>query len=86
MSRLAARRNMPSVLMAASMQVGAVSFSPGEIVNFSENEAEEVIRRGLGYLMVGRAVNAPPATKIARRYVRKQTNKSSRIDAPPLED
>ena len=79
---------MPNVLMAASMQVGAVVFSPGEIVNFSDHEAEEVIRRGLGYLMLAKTLNGPPAKKIARRYVRKQAapEQSSRIDAPPLED
>jgi len=77
---------MPSVLMAASMQVGAVIFSPGEIVNFSDNEAEEIIRRGLGYPMLLKAVNEPPAQKIARRYVRKQADQSSRSDASPLED
>lgn len=75
------------MLMAASMQVGAVIFSQGEIVNFSDSEAEEVIRRGLGYLMLAKTVNEPPAQKIARRYVRKQvTDQSSRIDASPLED
>ena len=75
------------MLMAASMQVGAVIFSQGEIVNFSEIEAEEVIRRGLGYLMLAKTVNEPPAKKIARRYVRKQVaDQSSRIDASPLED
>jgi hypothetical protein len=78
---------MPSVLMAASMQVGAVIFSPGEIVNFSDSEAEEVIRRGLGYPMLLKAINAPPEQKIARRYTRKQTiDQSSRTDASPLEE
>ncbi len=73
--------------MAASMQVGAVIFSQGEIVNFSNNEAEEVIRRGLGYLMLAKTINEPPAQKIARRYVRKQViDQSSRINASPLED
>ena len=73
--------------MAASMQVGAVIFSPGEIVNFSDTEAEEVIRRGLGYPMLSKALNEPEARKIARPYTRKQTtDQSSRSDASPLED
>ena len=74
--------------MTASMQVGAVVFSSGEVVNFSESEAEEVIRRGLGYPMVLKEINKPPANKIARRYIRKQilNKQSSRIDAAPLED
>ena len=73
--------------MAASTQVGAVVFAPGEIVNFSDQDADEVITRGLGYLMVPKAINKPPSQKIARRYVRKQSaHQSSRIDASPLED
>jgi len=70
--------------MAASMQVGAVVFSPGDIVNFSDREAEEIIARGVGYLMIPKAVNEPPVKKIAKRYVRKN-GQSSRNDAPPLE-
>ena len=74
--------------MTASIQVGAVVFSSGEVVNFSESEAEEVIRRGLGYLMLLKQINKPPANKIARRYIRKKivNKQSSRIDAAPLED
>lgn len=73
--------------MAASMQVGAVIFSPGEIVNLSDSQAEEVIRRGAGYPMLQKAINEPPAQKIARRYIRKSImDQSSRIDAPPLGD
>ena len=73
--------------MAASTQVGAVVFTPGEIVNFSDHDADEVIARGLGYLMVPKAVNKPPSQKIARRYVRKQVGRSSRASsASPLED
>ena len=69
------------------MQVGAVIFSPGEVVNFSDSEAEEVIRRGLGYLMLAKTMNHPPTEKIARRYVRKQVvDQSSRDDASPLEE
>ena len=72
--------------MAASIQVGAAMFSPGDIVNFSDSEAEEVIRRGLGYLMLAKTINEPPASKIARRYVRKMaTGQSSRSNASPLE-
>jgi|TARA_R110000824_G_scaffold41173_3_gene122756 hypothetical protein len=66
--------------MAASMQVGAVVFSPGEIVSLSNVEADDVISRGLGYLMVPKALNKPSGNKIARRYVRKHgVKQSSRI-------
>ena len=69
------------------MQVGAVIFSPGEIVNFSNVEADEVISRGFGYLMMPKAINKPPVRKIARHQSMKQISPSSRNhSASPLEE